>query len=73
MSFPVFGHFGEVTVGGRSVGSTSGFEFWVRGKANRSTYGGVSLVSAYFRSGDLSKSGEKKISEVWHAILSEPL
>ena len=28
--FSVFRHFGDVTVGGRNVGSTSGFVFWVR-------------------------------------------
>ena len=48
----VLGHFDDVTVGGGIVGSTSGFGFWVRGDINRSTYGGVFLVLAYFRSGD---------------------
>ena len=36
-------HFGDVTVGGRNVGSTSGSGFWVRGEVNRSTSGGVFL------------------------------
>ena len=52
-SFPVFRHFGDVTVGGRSVGLTSGFEFSVGREVNRSTCSGVLLISAYFRSGDL--------------------
>ena len=72
MSFPVFRHFGDVTVGGRSVGSTSGFEFLVRAEINRSMCSGVLLVFVYFRFGDVTEIA-KKSSEVWRAILSEPL
>ena len=55
-----FRNFGDVTVGGRIVGSTSGLAFPVRGNLNRSTCSGVSLVSAYFRFGDLLKMVKKK-------------
>ena len=58
MSFPVFGHFGDVIVDGRSVGSTSSFEFWVGREVNRLTCSGVLLVTAYFWSGDLLKIGK---------------
>ena len=71
VSFPVFGHFGDVTVGGRSVGSTSGMGFWVQWEVNRSMYGGVLLVFAYFRSGDIWKSGKKHFLAVRRAIPSE--
>ena len=59
--FSAFRHFGEVTVGGRKFGSTSGLGFLVQEEVNRSTYGGVFLVSAYFRFGDRSKVGNMKI------------
>ena len=59
--FSAFRHFGEVTVGGRKFGSTSGLRFLVQQKVNRSTYGGVFLASAYFRFGDRSKVGNMKI------------
>ena len=59
--FSAFRHFGEVTVGGRKFGSTSGLRFLVQEEVNRSTYGGVFLASAYFRFGDRSKVGNMKI------------
>ena len=60
VSFPVFRHVGDVTVGGRSVGSTSGLAFSVRGNLNRLTCSGVLLVSAYFRCGGRSKIAKKR-------------
>ena len=60
VSFLVFRHVGDVTVGGRSVGSTSGLAFSVRGNLNRLTCSGVLLVSAYSRCGGRSKSQKKR-------------
>ena len=48
------------------------FRIFGIGEVNRSMHGGVVLVFAHFRSGDVSKSG-KKIAEVWRAIPSESL
>ena len=59
--FSAFRHFGEVTVGGRKFGSTSGLRFLIQEEVNRFTCGGVFLASAYFRFGDRSKVGNMKI------------
>ena len=72
MSFPVFHHVGDITVGDRSVGPTSGLAFPVRENLNRWSCSGVLFVSAYVRFGDLSKIGKKLFLEVTFAI-SEPL
>ena len=61
--FSAFRHFGEVTVGDRKVGSTSGLAFWVEKNLNQLTYSGVFLASAYFRFGDRSKVGNVKTRE----------
>ena len=63
VSFPVLRHVGDVTVGGRSVCSTSGLTFLVEGNLNRSTFSGVLLVSAYFRFGNLLEIGKKNVFE----------
>ena len=62
VSFPVFRHVGDITVGGRSVGSTSGLAFSVRGNLNRLTCSGVLLISAYFRCGERSKIAKNELA-----------
>jgi len=49
----------NVTVGGASVASTSGFRFLVGHDLNGTTCSGDFLANTYFRSDGLSKVGEK--------------
>ena len=60
--FRFFGHFDDVTVGERNVGSTFGFGFPAQEKVNRLTCGGDFLVPAYFQSGERSKVVKKSCS-----------
>jgi len=52
-------HVGDVTVGGASVVSTSGFRFPVGHDLNRSTGSGEFLVVTYFRCERCSKVGKE--------------